>query len=221
MEIQNFSSPGDYLLAKGLLLAVNNKEYELLELVSDAVREMSEGELLQLKYSRKLNIGEDEYFEIIRKKTATLISSCSACGAKSVGTDHVMVKKMLDFGTHLGIAFQIKDDLIDFQRNSLSGKPSLNDLKEKKLTLPLIHSLSRAKSSDRRRIIHILNNNRASRNNYNEIIHFVDHHGGIEYARSRMDEYRLLALNELNIFPDSEIRTSLCDFVDFTTTRKS
>jgi octaprenyl-diphosphate synthase len=212
---------GDYLLAKGLLLAVNNKEYELLEIVSDAVREMSEGELLQLKYSRKLDIGENEYFEIIRKKTATLISSCSTCGAKSVGTDPMIVKKMQNFGIHLGIAFQIKDDLIDFQPNSLSGKPSLNDLKEKKLTLPLIHSLSNAQKSDRRRIIHILNNNSANRNNYNEIISFVHHHGGIEYATSKMDQYRVLALNELSGFPDSGIRNSICDFVNFTTTRKS
>ena len=212
---------GDYLLAKGMLLAVNNKEYELLEIVSDAVREMSEGELLQLKYSRKLNIGEDEYFEIIKKKTATLISSCSAGGAKSVGTGPEMVKKMHDFGIHLGIAFQIKDDLIDFQPNNSSGKPSLNDLKEKKLTLPLIYSLSRSKNNVRRRILHILNNNSASRSSYDEIINFVNQEGGIEYANYKMSEYRLLALNELNEFPESEVKTSLFDFVDFTTTRKS
>lgn len=212
---------GDYLLAKGLLLAVGNKEYEILEIVSDAVKEMSEGELMQLKYSRKLNIGEKEYLEIIRKKTATLISSCSAAGAKSVNSDSAIIEKMKEFGIMLGIAFQIKDDLIDFQSNNSAGKPSLNDLKEKKLTLPLIYSLERSTGSEKRKILHLLNNNNAGKNNFTEIINFVKDKGGIEYANTRMQDFKSLALEQLKDFPESDIKKSLFDFVDFTTTRKS
>jgi len=212
---------GDYLLAKGLLLAVGNKEYEILEIVSDAVREMSEGELLQLKHSRKLKIGEDEYFEIIRKKTASLISSCSAAGAKSVKTSDETVHKMKEFGIMLGIAFQIKDDLIDFQSDNIAGKPSLNDIKEKKLTLPLIHALQNAAELQKRKILHLLNNNNAGRSQYHQIIDFVNKEGGIEYANKRMFDFRSLALEQLKDFPDSDIKKSLVDFVDFTISRKS
>jgi octaprenyl-diphosphate synthase len=134
---------GDYLLSKGLLLAVEKNEYELLKIVSVAVREMSEGELLQIQKSRKLNITEDIYFEIIRKKTAALIAACAACGAKSSGADDETVEKMRLFGEYVGIAFQIKDDLLDYQNNGLIGKPSGNDLKEKKLTLPIIYALEK------------------------------------------------------------------------------
>ena len=212
---------GDYLLAKGLLLAMNNKEYDLLQIVSNAVREMSEGELLQIKYSRKLNIEEAEYFEIIKKKTATLIGCCSAGGAKSVGMGDDMVSKMKNFGEFLGIAFQIKDDLFDFQDNHSTGKPSWNDLREKKLTLPLIYSLSKAERSDKRHIIHLLNNKSTNSNKYIEIVDFVKKKGGADYARHMMNEYSNLALNELEHFPASDAKHSLVQFVHFTTTRTS
>lgn len=212
---------GDYLLAKGLLLAINNKEYELLQIVSDAVKEMSEGELLQIKYSRKLNLSEIDYFEIIRKKTATLISCCSASGAQSIGADNVMVNKMKRFGELLGIAFQIKDDLFDFQNNNHSGKPSWNDLKDKKLTLPLIYSLSQTGMSEKRKIIRLLhNNNNNNHNKFIEIANFVKREGGIQYANVKMQEYSSLALKELDSFNDGEIKKTLSEFVHFTTTRK-
>ncbi|MBN2522325.1 MAG: polyprenyl synthetase family protein [Bacteroidales bacterium] len=211
---------GDYLLAKGLLLAMNEREYELLHLVSDAVKEMSEGELLQIKYSRKLTITEDQYFEIIRKKTATLISCCSASGVKSMDVDDNTVNKMKRFGEFLGIAFQIRDDLFDFQNNNLTGKPVWNDMKDKKLTLPLIHSLSAANPHDRHKYLHFLNKGTINRDRYSEIIDFIERAGGIEYAMNKMLEYSRMALKELDSFPSGEIKSSLTDFVHFTTSRK-
>jgi len=210
---------GDYLLAKGMLLAVNNQEYDLLKIVSDAVKEMSEGELLQIKYSRRLHITEEEYFEIIRKKTATLISCCSASGALSVGSDPDAVEKMKRFGELLGIAFQIKDDLFDYQNNKKTGKPSGNDLKEKKLTLPLIHSLSVSENSEKHRILRLLNKKSNNNKIYSEIVDFVKQEGGLLYANNKMNEYSNLALKELESFPPGDIKNSLYDFVHFTTTR--
>lgn len=211
---------GDYLLAKGLLLAMNNKEYELLHIVSDAVREMSEGELLQIKYSRKLNITEADYFEVIRKKTATLISSCSACGAYSVGSDESTIGKMKRFGELLGIAFQIKDDLFDFQNNKKTGKPSGNDLKEKKLTLPLIYALTQSTKKEKNHILRLLNQKNHARNSMGKIMDFVDQNGGLVYANLKMNEYSQLALKELESFQESEIKRSLFAFVHYTTTRE-
>ena len=210
---------GDYLLARGLLLAVNNKEYELLNIVSDAVKEMSEGELLQIKYARRLNITEDDYFEIIRKKTATLISCCSASGAYSVGSEPETVEQMKRFGELLGIAFQIKDDLFDFQNNRKTGKPSGNDLKEKKLTLPLIHALSHSGRTERNDILRLLNHNHNENNRFAKILDYVELNGGLAYANQKMNEYSQMALQELESFPTSEIKEALHDFVHFTTTR--
>ena len=153
---------GDYLLAKGLLLSVENNEHELLRLVSDAVREMSEGELLQIQKSRKLNITKVDYFEIIRKKTATLFAACTACGAWSSSQDPVLTEKMKIFGEKVGMAFQIKDDLFDYHKKGLIGKPTGNDIKEKKFTLPLIHALDNSTDSERKHIIRTIkkhNNN--------------------------------------------------------------
>ncbi|MBN2482161.1 MAG: polyprenyl synthetase family protein [Bacteroidales bacterium] len=211
---------GDYLLAKGLLLAVNNHEYDLLHLVSNAVKEMSEGELLQIKYSRKLIITEDEYFDIIKKKTATLISCCSSSGVISIGMADDTVQKMKRFGEFLGIAFQIKDDLLDFQNNKLTGKPALNDIKEKKLTLPIIHSLSTANHNDRQKLLRLLNNSSMNHHRYTEIIDFINREGGIEYANNKMLEYSSLALSELDSLPKGEIKNSLTDFVHYTNSRK-
>lgn len=212
---------GDYLLAKGLLLAIQNKEYDILNIVSDAVKEMSEGELLQIRNSRKLRISEDEYFEIIRKKTATLISCCSSCGAKSVDASDEIIGKMQKFGELLGIAFQIKDDLLDYQINSLTGKPAGNDIQEKKLTLPLIHALEKASKEDRTRILRIMNNNSKSSEKFREVLGFINKFGGITYSELRMKEYAALAVHELDGFPHTEIRKALNDFVEYAIQRNN
>ncbi len=211
---------GDYLLSRGLLLAVNNKQYELLDIVSRAVKEMSEGELLQIQKSRKLNLTEDQYYEIIRKKTATLIASCTACGAKSVSASNEVVDQMWKFGEYAGMAFQIKDDLLDYQDRSIIGKPTGNDIKEKKLTLPLIHVLSNSNKSDNKRILAIINNNNKNSKNIKEVIEFVKKNGGIEYSLDKMIEFREKALEIIEDYPESEIKKSIVDLVDFTTTRK-
>lgn len=211
---------GDFLLAKGLLLAINKKEYEVLDLVSNAVKEMSEGELMQIQKSRKLNISESEYFEIIRKKTATLIASCSACGAKSMKMPHETVLKMRNFGELLGIAFQIKDDLLDYQINSLTGKPVGNDIQEKKLTLPLIHALEQADSSEKKRILRLMNNRTdKSSQKVRSLRHFIIGNGGISYAELKMKEYASRALEELNEFTNVEICEALTEFVNYTMER--
>ncbi len=210
---------GDYLLAKGMLLAVDNKEYELLNIVADAVKEMSEGELMQFRNSRKLSVSQDEYYEVIRKKTATLISCCSACGAKSVGMTDDVVSSMKQFGVLLGIAFQIKDDLLDYQVNSLTGKPKGNDLKDKKLTLPLIFALENAEMPERNRVIRMINSHNNSREKLHSVLDFIEKHRGIDYARDKMHEYADRAILNLESYPDSEIKRSLVSFVHFTIDR--
>jgi octaprenyl-diphosphate synthase len=210
---------GDYLLAKGLLLAVQNKEYDLLNLVTDAVKEMSEGELQQIRNSRKLRISQDEYYEIIRKKTATLISCCSSCGAKSVGVTAETVIQMKEFGELLGIAFQIKDDLLDYQLNSITGKPVGNDLKDKKLTLPLIYALESSTTTEKDRIIRLMNSKHSNNSKLLEVLKFIEAHKGLEYARSKMNEYSQRALQKLESFPESEVKTALSAFVDYTISR--
>jgi octaprenyl-diphosphate synthase len=212
---------GDYLLSRGMLLAVNNKQYELLNIVSRAVKEMSEGELLQIQKSRKLNLTEEQYYEIIRKKTAALIASCTACGAKSVSASDEIVDQMWKFGEYTGMAFQIKDDLLDYQDKNIIGKPTGNDIKEKKLTLPLIHVLSNNNKSDNKKILSIINNKKKNSKNIKEVIEFVKKNGGIEYSVSKMIEYRNKALDIIGDYPDSEIKQSLVDLVDFATARKS
>jgi octaprenyl-diphosphate synthase len=210
---------GDYLLAKGMLLALSKKEYEILNIVADAVREMSEGELLQIRNSRKLSIVEEEYYEIIRKKTAALISCCSSCGAKSVGMDDNTVKQMHDFGELLGIAFQIKDDLLDYQLNSLKGKPTGNDLKEKKLTLPLIHALEIADSTDKKKILSILNNSKINSVKFTEIYRLIIKYNGLSYSEQKMKEYSTKAIESLYPFSGSELYDSLKDFIYYVTER--
>jgi octaprenyl-diphosphate synthase len=211
---------GDYLLAKGLLLSVDNKAYDLLEIVSEAVREMSEGELLQIQRSRTMNITKDQYFEIIRKKTATLISSCTASGAKSVGCSDEVVANMKTFGEYVGLAFQIKDDLFDYQPKGLIGKPTGNDIKEKKITLPLIFALENSSSSERKKILKIISKNNTNSEKVKNVVEFVNAKGGLEYASKEMYEYKNKALDILSLYPDSIVKKAMIDLVNYTIERK-
>ncbi len=210
---------GDFLLAKGLLLAIDNKEYELLDILSNAVKEMSEGELYQLQKSRKLNINEEEYFQIIKQKTASLIASCTVCGAKSAGMNGDVLVKMRAFGENAGIAFQIKDDLFDYEENSLIGKPTGNDIKEKKMTLPLIHAMQNSPKSENRRIKNLLKNNSKKPNAVQEIRNFVIQNNGLNYAREMMEKYKKSALDIINEFADNEAKNALINLVEYTVQR--
>jgi octaprenyl-diphosphate synthase len=212
---------GDFLLSKGLLLSIDNSDFHLLSLVSNAVREMSEGELLQIEKARKLDIDEAVYYEIIRKKTASLISSCCACGAASVTSDKDTVERMKAFGEAVGIAFQIKDDLFDYGDGSNIGKPTGIDIKEKKMTLPLIYALNQASWLEKRRIINIVKNNNNDPKKVSEVIAFVINSGGIQYAERQMNEYKDKALALLSGFSESPSRTSLAELVKYTTERKN
>ncbi len=212
---------GDYLLSKGLLVALEKDEFRLLKIVSNAVREMSEGELLQIEKARRLDIREEVYFEIIRKKTATLIASCCACGAASTGADDQAVARMWDFGEKVGIAFQIKDDLFDYDRSTKTGKPHAIDIKDQKMTLPLIYLLNNANLFEKRKIIRTVKNHGDDTGKVNELIQKVADSGGIEYARKMMAEYRSQALDILQTFPAGQYRDSLEQLVLFTTDRQS
>ncbi len=209
---------GDFLLSKGLLLSIDNNHFDLLKIMSEAVREMSEGELLQMEKARKLDIKEDVYFEIIRQKTATLIASACACGAASIIDDKTMIDKVHLFGEKIGIAFQIKDDLFDYGNHEI-GKPKGIDIKERKMTLPLIYALNKAGSSDKKRIINIVKNENDNPKKVDEVILFVRASGGIEYAAEKMKNYRQQALDILAEFPDNDARKSLNDLVMYTTER--
>jgi octaprenyl-diphosphate synthase len=211
---------GDYLLSRGLLLSVENNEFELLRIVSQSVKLMSEGELLQIEKARKLDIKEDVYFDIITKKTATLIASCCATGAESAKQPKEVVERMRLFGETVGICFQIKDDLFDYGSGENIGKPAGIDIKEKKMTLPLIFALSKATKKDRKRIIRLVKTDKITNVQVQEVINFVIQSGGIEYASGKMYEYRDQALNILNEFPENESRNSLRDLVLYTTERK-
>ncbi len=211
---------GDFLLSKGMLLAVDNSEFELLKIVSEAVKEMAEGELIQLEKARRLNITEDVYFDIITKKTATLISSCSACGAKSVGCSDDIVQKMKNFGINLGIAFQIKDDLFDYQKKNLIGKPTGNDIQEKKMTLPLIFSLNKSGVLEKRKILHTVRKDKKSQKDIDLVVKFVTENGGIEYSEKVMNEYKEKAISILNEFTDNEAKAALMEFVNYAVERE-
>lgn len=210
---------GDYLLSKGLLLAVHHKDFNLLEIVSNAVREMSEGELLQIEKARRLDIKENVYYDIIRQKTASLIASCCACGAASSGASAEVIEKLKLFGQNIGIAFQIKDDLFDYEKNKNTGKPSGIDIKDKKLTLPLIYSLAGSNGPEKRKIIHIIKNENDVAEKVAEVIRFVYSKNGIDYAQKKMLEYRSTALSMLDEFPSSEYKESLINLVHFSTDR--
>jgi octaprenyl-diphosphate synthase len=210
---------GDYLLAKGLLLSLDNNDHRILHILSDAVRKMSEGELLQLEKSRSLNLREDIYFEIIRNKTASLLASACSAGAWSTSNDDEITEKMRLFGEKTGIAFQIKDDLFDYSSDNV-GKPTGNDIKEKKLTLPLIYTLNNTDPKTRREIIYIIKNKNTDREKVNWVINKVNEAGGIQYATDKMNEYKKAALDILHQFPESPIRKGLEDLVLYVTDRK-
>ena len=210
---------GDYLLSKGLLLATSNEDFKHLHILSDAVRQMSEGELLQIEKSRKLNLDENIYFEIIKNKTASLLSSACAVGAYSTTGDEQITEKMKIFGEKVGIAFQIKDDLFDYGTDNI-GKPTGNDIKEKKLTLPLIYTLNNTDSATKKRLIYSIKNNNKDPQKVKEIIEVVSKSGGIEYAQQKMIDYRDEALGILNSFDETPVRKALEDLVRYTTDRK-
>lgn len=209
---------GDYLLSKGLTLALDNNHFSLLKILSHSVKEMSEGELLQMEKARKLDIEESVYFDIITKKTASLIASACAIGAASVTKDEELIERMRKLGETIGIAFQIKDDLFDYGEQEI-GKPRGIDIKERKMTLPLIYALSNASKKDRSRIINIVKNENEDNNKVKEVIEFVKEAKGLDYTIKRMNEYKNEALDLLNTFDDSPAKISLTSLLNYTIER--
>jgi octaprenyl-diphosphate synthase len=210
---------GDYLLSKGLLLSLDNKDHRVLQLLSTAVRLMSEGELLQLEKSRKLNLDESIYYEIIGGKTASLLASSCAAGASTTFENDDAIEKMRLFGEKVGMAFQIKDDLFDYSSEAI-GKPTGNDIKEKKLTLPLIYTLNNCDAALRKKIIYIIKNQNTQKDKVDFVLEAVENFGGITYATNKMFAFRDEALEILHSFPASEVREALEELVRYTTDRK-
>lgn len=210
---------GDYLLSRGLLLAVENNEFDLLRIVSQATREMSEGELLQIEKARRLDIHEEVYYEIIRKKTAALIASCCGAGASSAHASMDLVQTMASFGEKVGMAFQIKDDLFDYQSVNHTGKPNGIDIRDQKMTLPLIHLLSKCSSAEKRFVINTVKSHNTEHQRVKKVIAMVAEAGGLDYAHQQMIRYRDEALEMLSEFPNVPARQSLVDLVKFTTDR--
>jgi len=211
---------GDFLLSRGLLLAVKNKEYELLEIMSATVQDMSEGELLQIEKARKLDITESVYYEIIRKKTASLIAACCSSGANSVEESNIMIEKMRVFGETAGIAFQIKDDLFDYSKNTLIGKSTGIDIREQKMTLPLIYTLNSVDKKLKNYIINIIKNHNKNEKKVGEVIELVKQNGGLDYAKKIMLKFYNEALEILDDFEDNEAKTSLQLLLDYVINRK-
>ena len=210
---------GDFLLSKGLLLSIDNDDFDILKLISVAVREMSEGELLQIEKARKLDITEAIYFEIIRQKTATLIAACCGIGAASVGSPIEEVEKMRLFGELIGIAFQIKDDLFDYTDAKI-GKPTGIDIKEQKMTLPLIYTLNNCSDKERKWLINSVKNHNKNKQRVKEVIAFVKEKGGIEYTTAKMKEYQSKAIEILENYPNSTYKNSLLTMVNYVIERK-
>ena len=210
---------GDYLLSRGLLLSVDHGEFDVLRIVSHSVREMSEGELLQIEKARRLDIQEDVYFEIIRKKTATLIASCCASGAASAGCTPEQVETMRQIGENIGIAFQIKDDLFDYESGGAIGKPTGIDIKERKMTLPLIYTLANADAKNRSKIINIVKNHNTETAKVEEVISMVKAGNGMKYAEEKMREFRDKALEMLKQFPENEYSRSFVELIRYTVDR--
>jgi octaprenyl-diphosphate synthase len=210
---------GDYLLAKGLLLSLDHNDHRILQILSDAVRKMSEGELLQLEKARTLNLKEEIYYEIIRTKTASLLASACAAGAWSTTKDESVTEKMRLFGEYAGMAFQVKDDLFDYNNDNV-GKPTGNDIKEKKLTLPLIYTLNNIDAESRRKIIYIIKNENKKKDKIKFVIDKVVDCGGMDYARNKMNQFRQDALAILHQFPETPTRAGLENLVNFVTDRK-
>jgi octaprenyl-diphosphate synthase len=211
---------GDFLLSKGLLIALDNDEFDQLKVVSESVKDMSEGELLQIEKSKKLNITEDVYFDIIYKKTASLMAACTQLGALSVNADAETQEKMKQFGAYLGIAFQIKDDLFDYDKQAAIGKPTGNDIKERKLTLPLIAVLRDCSPKEKRWVLKSLKKHNKDKDRVQELIKFVKDKGGIEYTREKMFEYKAKADTILMTFPDSKVKDAMIALVNYTIERK-
>ncbi len=211
---------GDYLLSRGLLLSLEHEHFDLLKILSAAVKEMSEGELLQIEKARRLDIKEEIYYEIIRQKTASLIASACASGASSVSDVPAEVEKMRLFGEKVGMAFQIKDDLFDYGDADI-GKPRGIDIKERKMTLPLIYTLNNSSSSEKRWIINVFKNHNKEAKKVKEVLKFVKEKGGLEYATKKMEHYRDEAFNILKSYPSSESRESLEQLIKFTIERES
>ncbi len=211
---------GDYIIARGLLLQLEHKKYNFLHLISRAVQDMAEGEILQMKKSRKLDIDDETYFEIIRKKTASLIATSMAIGAASATDDEDIVEKMYKIGQDAGIAFQIKDDIFDYQAKGILGKPTGNDIKEKKITLPLLYVLNNAKSAERKRVLRLIKRKNKNSEVVEELIQMVIEKGGLEYAETKMNEFKEKAINGLKEYPDCEARESLIELMNYISTRK-
>ena len=211
---------GDYLLSKGLIMSLENEEYDLLQIVSKAVKEMSEGELLQIEKARKLDIEEDVYFEIIRQKTATLIAACCACGAVTAKQDKKTVERMRKFGELIGIAFQMKDDLFDYYNEDVIGKPTGIDIKEQKMTLPLIYTLRNCDRKQKKFIVQTVKNHNTNSNRVSKVLEIVKKSGGINYTVEKMKSYQAEALSLLKTFDDNESRKSLELLVNFVIERK-
>lgn len=210
---------GDYLLAKGLLLAVEKETFELLKITSTAVREMSEGELLQIEKARRLDITEDVYFDIIRAKTASLLAAACSAGAFAASGREEDRQRFRLFGEKVGIAFQIKDDLFDYGQEDV-GKPTGNDIREKKMTLPLIYALHHMDKASRRRVIYTVKNNNNDKRKVQEVIDLVQASGGMEYARQTMTDYQQQALNILYEYPESPARTAMEELVNYVIARR-
>jgi octaprenyl-diphosphate synthase len=210
---------GDFLLSKGLLLSIDNGEFRVLQIVSSAVKEMSEGELLQMEKARRLDITEALYFDIIRQKTASLVASCCAAGTASVTKDEEVIEKMRLFGEYTGIAFQIKDDLFDYGSGEGIGKPTGIDIRERKMTLPLIFALNHCEKSTKRHIKNLVRRHNEKTEKVNEVIQFVVNSGGLQYATQRMHEYRDKALEILYTFQQNEARTAMETLLNYSVNR--
>ncbi|MCZ2131152.1 MAG: polyprenyl synthetase family protein [Bacteroidia bacterium] len=211
---------GDFLLARGLIMAVENKDFEMLNIVSDAMKRMAEGELLQLEKARKLDIKEADYYQIISNKTASLFASCCAMGAASVSDSKELVEAMKNFGENAGMAFQIKDDLFDFNDDN-SGKPKAVDIKDRKMTLPLIYSLNNAEPKRKKEIIKIFKSKKISTEQIQEVVSFIVNSGGAEYARKVMNEYKQKAMRDLEILQDSRHKEHLIAVLNYIIERKN
>ncbi len=211
---------GDYILAKGLLLNIDNENYQFLQLISRSVKDMSEGEILQMRKSRKLDIDYDTYFQIIKQKTASLIATSLAIGAASATTDKAIIERMFEIGIDVGIAFQIKDDIFDYQAKGLLGKPTGNDIKEKKITLPLLYVLSNSTEKERKRILGEVKRKNKNQAKVQELVNLVVERGGLDYATEQMNVYRDSALKKIMEFPETDARSALIELVNYVTTRK-
>ena len=205
---------GDFLLSKGMLLCIDNKDYDILDVISESVKQMSEGELLQIEKSKKLDIDEETYFEIIKKKTASLISSCCKIAAISVGSKPNEINKIARLGLNIGIAFQIKDDLFDYGKRRI-GKPRGIDIKQKKLTLPLIYTINKVERREKKWLINSLKKSKKNKALINQIISLVKETGGLDYAIEKMNMYHKLALDELETFDDSSYKNSLIKMINY------